>query len=68
MRERKQTVTGNQATERIAEIGVILAAGLIRMRMLKSSRLSADDGESSLDFSPAESGHPTRTEGRTTDG
>ena len=45
------------ATERIAEIGEILAAGLMRLRARKSSQLSAEDGESSLHFMPPESGH-----------
>jgi len=45
------------ARERIAEIGEILAAGLIRLRSRKSSSLSADDGESSLDCLGHQSGH-----------
>ena len=45
------------AEERLDEIAHILAAGLIRLRTRKSSGLSRDDGESSLDFSPDESGH-----------
>ena len=39
-------------SERLAELGRILAAGLIRMRARKSSALSADRGESSVDFRP----------------
>jgi len=42
---------------RVAEIAQILAAGLIRMRRSKSSALSADAGDSSLDFAPHPSGH-----------
>ena len=38
--------------ERRAELCRILAAGLIRMMAAKSSSLSADRGESSVDFSP----------------
>ena len=46
--------------ERLAEIGRILAAGLIRMKASKSSALSADRPESSVDLSVAKSGHATR--------
>ena len=45
------------AAERLGEIAEILAAGLMRLRARKSSQLSAEDGESSLHFMPAESGH-----------
>lgn len=45
------------AAERLDEIADILAAGLIRLRARKSSRLSRDRGESSLDFSPDQRGH-----------
>jgi hypothetical protein len=45
------------AAERLDEIADILAAGLIRLRARKSSALSADYRESSLDFSPDQSGH-----------
>lgn len=52
------------ADERLAEIGRILAVGLLRLRMRTASRnadqqstgLSADGGESSLHFSPGQSG------------
>jgi hypothetical protein len=50
-------------TERIAELGQILAAGLVRLHARKSSPLSADRGDSSVDFLPDRSGHadtPTR--------
>ena len=43
--------------ERLDEIADILAAGLIRLRARKSTPLSRDRGESSLDFSPDQSGH-----------
>jgi hypothetical protein len=46
-------------TDRIAEIAEILAAGLMRLRARKSSRISADGGESSVDFTPRQSGHAT---------
>lgn len=49
--------------ERLAELGRILAAGLIRMRVRKSSPLSADSGESSVDLPPPKSGHATRNSG-----
>jgi hypothetical protein len=47
------------AAERLDEIADILAAGLIHLRVRKSSALSRDRGESSLDFSPSQSGHGT---------
>ena len=43
--------------ERIAEIGAILALGLIRLRARKSSPLSDASGESSLDYVGTQSGH-----------
>jgi hypothetical protein len=49
-------------SERITELAEILARGLIRLRAAKSSPLSADDGESSLDFPPDQSGHAPVTE------
>jgi hypothetical protein len=45
--------------ERLAELGRILAAGFIRLKANKSSTISADGGESSVDFSPLKSGHAT---------
>ena len=45
------------AAERLDEIADLLAAGLIRLRARKSSALSRDGGESSLDFSPDQRGH-----------
>jgi hypothetical protein len=55
------------AAERLDEIADILAAGLMRLRALKSSPLSHDLGESSLDFSPDRRGHarPREREGLT---
>ena len=50
-------------TDRLAELGELLAAGLMRLRARKSSRLSANLGDSSVDFPPERSGHaaaPTR--------
>ena len=48
--------------ERLAELGRILAAGLIRLNANKSSGLSADRGETSVDLSPPQSGNATRNE------
>ena len=45
------------ADERLAEIAEILAAGLMRVRTLKSTCLSADRRESSLDCLAHPSGH-----------
>jgi hypothetical protein len=55
------------AAERLDEIADILAMGLMRLRARKSSPLSRDRGESSLDFSPGQSGHarPREREGLT---
>jgi hypothetical protein len=47
-------------SERLAELGRILAAGMIRMKTRQSSPLSADRGESSVDLSGHKSGHATR--------
>jgi len=44
------------AEERIAEIVEILAAGLMRLQARKSSQISGDFGESSLDFTGHQSG------------
>jgi hypothetical protein len=43
--------------ERIAEICSILAAGVVRLHARKSSHLSADSGESSLDSTADRRGH-----------
>ena len=53
-------------TERIADLGRFLAAGFIRMKASKSSPISADGGETSVDFTPPKSGHATRNSGGTT--
>jgi hypothetical protein len=52
--------------ERLAELGRIFAAGLIRMKARQSSPLSADRGEGSVDLSGLKSGHATRNSGGTT--
>lgn len=41
---------------RLAEIGRILAAGFIRLNAAQSSGLSAENGDSFVDFSPRKSG------------
>jgi hypothetical protein len=43
-------------SEHLAEIAEILAAGLMRLRAAKSTRISDDCGESSLDFTRHQSG------------
>ena len=43
--------------ERRAELCGLLALGLVRLQMLKSSEVSATIGESSLHFPPDRSGH-----------
>jgi hypothetical protein len=53
------------AEERIAEIGRLLGLGLMRLHAPKSSRLSADRGDSSVDFLPDQSGHADAPERRT---
>lgn len=53
--------------ERLAELGRILAADFIRICAAKSSPLSADGGESSVDLCGPKSGHATRnSDGGTT--
>jgi hypothetical protein len=53
------------AEERIAELGQLLALGLMRLHARKSSRLSADCGDSSVDFVPDRSGHADAPKRRT---
>jgi hypothetical protein len=45
------------AAERLAEIGEILARGLIRLRARQSRQVSADHGDSHLDFSANQRSH-----------
>lgn len=54
--------------ERLTELAEILAAGLMRVAARKSSEVCASSGESSLHFSPTQSGHPTQSSRRTSDG
>lgn len=58
----------HDASDRLGEIAEILAAGLIRLQQRKSSPLSHDGGESSLDFPVDQRGHPTPVDRRTVDG
>lgn len=44
------------ADARLAEIGRILAAGVIRLNVAQSSSLSAESGDSFVDFLPRKSG------------
>jgi len=44
------------ARARLEELGRILAVGVIRLNAAKSSDLSAEDGDSFVDFSPRKSG------------
>jgi hypothetical protein len=53
------------AGERITELGQLLALGLMRLHARKSSRLSADLGDSSVDFLPDQSGHADALKRRT---
>ena len=43
--------------ERLDEVADILAAGLIQLKARKSRRLSADRGDSCLDYTARQSGH-----------
>lgn len=45
--------------ERRAELCRLLALGLVRLRARQSSELSARTGESSLHYTPGQSGHAT---------
>ena len=45
------------AAERLAEIGEILAMGLMRLRARQSRSVSADHADSYLDFSANQRGH-----------
>jgi hypothetical protein len=46
-----------EAPDRLAEIGEILAAGLMRLQVPKSSGLSGENGENSLHYDASQSGH-----------
>jgi hypothetical protein len=57
-RQLSSKIAGTDAdgSERLSEIAEILAAGLTRLEARKSSRKSAEFGESSLHFTPDQSG------------
>lgn len=55
------------AGARMAELGEILAAGYSRLLARKSRGKSAQTGESALDFTSTQSGHPTSATRRTAD-
>ena len=45
------------AAERLDEVAEILAAGAMRLMARQSSRISADRGDSSVDFTAGQRGH-----------
>jgi hypothetical protein len=53
---RKSPNQPEETAGRLAELAEILALGLMRLRARKSSELSRDRGESSLHFTPEQSG------------
>jgi len=53
------------ARQRLAEVGRLLAGGYIRMQAQKSSSLSADGGDSSLDILALKSGRGRRSRNHT---
>jgi len=54
--------------ERLDEVAMLLAGALMRLRARKSSHLSPDAGERSLDFLANQRGHPTPADRSTVDG
>jgi len=57
MRVRRDADDATAARERIAEIGALLALGLVRLQARKSSSIFADGGDSSVDCLATPSGH-----------
>jgi hypothetical protein len=57
----------SQTNEHLGEIAEILAAGLQRAFVRKSSEVCATTGESSLHLAPDQSGDPTSENRRTSD-
>jgi|HubBroStandDraft_2_1064218.scaffolds.fasta_scaffold82105_2 hypothetical protein len=57
--DRVDRLTESPAGDRIAELGEILALGQLRLLARNSRGKPSQNGESSLDFSVTESGHPT---------
>jgi hypothetical protein len=47
----------SDCSERLAALGEILAAGLMRLQARKSSGLSGQNGENSLHYDASQSGH-----------
>jgi hypothetical protein len=56
MSDLRKVESVDSTEERLAEIASILALGLMRLRARKSSQMSPDSGESSVDFTPGKSG------------
>ena len=52
------------AAERIAELGQLLARGLVRLQARNASTLSADRGDCFVDFAAHQSGHADALERR----
>jgi hypothetical protein len=50
------TLSNDSPAERLAEVSDLLGRGLLRLERGKSSRFPGDFGESSLHFSPGQSG------------
>lgn len=53
------------AAERLSELASLLARGVVRLHRRQSSRVSAHPRESSLHFSPDQSGHAAVAKRRT---
>jgi hypothetical protein len=51
------TLSNYSPAERLAEVSDLLGRGLLRLERGKSSRFPDEPGESSLHFSPDQSGH-----------
>lgn len=57
MRNHRDDNDNTTARERIAEIGELLAIGLVRLRARQSTSLSSGTGDSSVDCLATPSGH-----------
>ena len=57
VRSKAPSFSHHEARERIAEIGEVLALGLVRLKVRQSSQTSTDAGESSLACVAHQSGH-----------
>jgi hypothetical protein len=55
-RSNRTTATKAEESDRVTEVAEILAAGLTRLAARKSNRKPAEFGESSLHFTPDQSG------------